>query len=233
MCKINIVKNKKGSGELNLKQMKIKKGFTLAEVLITLCIIGIVAEVTVPTLMAQVQDKQFKEAAKEAYSKASQAIQQMKQDAGGSLGEYYGNTGSFYPAMKKYFKIAQDCNLQDCVPSTTQSNIYSSLTGEQADTTWGGVGQFITTDGMFYNIYNGTWNNAIFVSVDVNGYKKKPNVYGRDTFFFELVNDNLVPVGASSSIPSSLTPNAYCNKGTHDASQGISCMEYVLQGQNY
>ena len=48
----SILPNKKG------KFMSKNKGFTLAEVLITLGIIGIVAAMTIPTILAKYQEKQ-------------------------------------------------------------------------------------------------------------------------------------------------------------------------------
>jgi len=44
-----------------------KKGFTLAEVLITLGIIGVVASLTIPTLMANYQKVQYVTGLKRAY----------------------------------------------------------------------------------------------------------------------------------------------------------------------
>lgn len=49
-------------------------GFTLAEVLITLGIIGVVAAMTMPTLMNSTQGAQYKVAYKKALSAISQAI---------------------------------------------------------------------------------------------------------------------------------------------------------------
>ena len=40
-----------------MKQSKMKKGFTLAEVLITLGVIGIVAVMTIPTLVQSYEEK--------------------------------------------------------------------------------------------------------------------------------------------------------------------------------
>lgn len=75
--------------ELCYQNKKINlSAFTLAEILITLAIIGIVATLTIPTLVNQIQDAQFKNAAKEAYSKASQIVQQIKADSGGDLSDY-------------------------------------------------------------------------------------------------------------------------------------------------
>ena len=51
-----------------------KTGFTLAEVLITLVIIGVIAAMTVPTLMNNTQGQEYKSALKKAISAANQAL---------------------------------------------------------------------------------------------------------------------------------------------------------------
>ena len=48
--------------------MRLKKGFTLAEILIVLMVIGVVATMTIPSLMRGVQDAQFKTAYKKAFN---------------------------------------------------------------------------------------------------------------------------------------------------------------------
>jgi prepilin-type N-terminal cleavage/methylation domain-containing protein len=54
---------------------EMKKGaFTLAEVLLTLAIIGVVAAMTVPSLMTSTEDKKLGAAAKKAYNEASIGI---------------------------------------------------------------------------------------------------------------------------------------------------------------
>lgn len=58
----------------------IKQAFTLAEVLITLAIIGVVAALTIPTLMNYAFERQAVSAAKETYSLLSQAIAQWQAD---------------------------------------------------------------------------------------------------------------------------------------------------------
>ncbi len=58
---------------------EMKKGaFTLAEVLLTLAIIGVVAAMTVPSLMTSTEDKKLSAAAKKAYNTLQNAIT-MKQ----------------------------------------------------------------------------------------------------------------------------------------------------------
>ena len=51
-----------------------KLGFTLAEVLITLVIIGVIAAMTVPTLMNNTNAQEFRSALKKAISGANQAL---------------------------------------------------------------------------------------------------------------------------------------------------------------
>lgn len=59
-----------------------KSAFTLAEVLITLGIIGVVAAMTIPTLLAKYQEKQTVTKLKQTYSILSQAIRSVQEDVG-------------------------------------------------------------------------------------------------------------------------------------------------------
>lgn len=216
-----------------LTKFKKFKAFTLAEVLMTLGVIGIIAAISIPILMHNILDKQFKEAAKAAYSKASQAVQQMKSDEGGSLDAYLGNSYSFKASFMRYFKVIKDCNNYSCVAGNATSSAYSSLSKNQSDTnsTMCG-GQFITTDGMFWGISYDIATNYITILVDVNGYQNPPNTFGRDTFMFELINDTLVPMGgANTKFPSP----RYCKRALNAdwQYQGLGCMINVLQGVDY
>ena len=61
---------------------KIKPAFTLAEVLITLGVIGIVAAMTLPTLIANYKNKVLLNQAKNSYSKISNALLLVKTQNG-------------------------------------------------------------------------------------------------------------------------------------------------------
>ncbi len=63
--------------------MKKKTGFTLAEILITLAIIGIVAAITLPSLLVNVNEKAWDAQKKALHARLAQAIGQMN-----SLGGY-------------------------------------------------------------------------------------------------------------------------------------------------
>ena len=71
-------------GHLGFEQnvLKAKTAFTLAEVLITLGIIGIVAAMTLPSLIGRWKDKEYEVRAKRSYSLIMQAIERYKAESG-------------------------------------------------------------------------------------------------------------------------------------------------------
>lgn len=220
------------------------KGFTLAEVLITIGIIGIIAEVTIPTLMSNIQNAHFKAAAKEAYSKSYQALNQMLQDNGNDLVQYF-STGAgpgFMTDFRAKFKIADDCydsvakNNRACTAYTTSSPVYKTLyqTGNPAQT-YCFASQFVTTDGMFWGLLSNP-PSYYFITVDVNGYGKGPNVFGRDTFLFQWSPSGaLVPMGTPGTYYAIGGTN-FCSPSVNawgGGYAGYGCMYYVMQGTNY
>lgn len=208
---------------INLNKKNFK-AFTLAEVLIALAIIGIVCAITLPILINNVRERQLKESAKGAYSKASQAVQQMVSDCGGTW--CYSSTNQAYSAIMKYFKVTKTCPNYSCVPSTTASTIYKSLYGDAADTRWMvSAGELITIDGMFWG-FDDAWS---LITVDVNGYINSPNVLGVDVFMFQVVNNKLLPMGAKGTA----STFSKCDRTTSNAFQGYGCMNNIMQGIDY
>ena len=88
----------------------IKKAFSLAEVLVTLAVIGIIAIATIPTLLQNMEDAQHKTAVKAAYSKLSQAIMYLVVEEG-SLDVYFANNYSLKPKLVKYLKLQKTVGL--------------------------------------------------------------------------------------------------------------------------
>ena len=104
----------------SLKGRGRKIAFTLAEVLITLGIIGVVAAVTMPVLVANIQDRVRTEQVRSAKYKLTLATDKMK--SLGLLLDSYSTTEAFVNELKKHFKIAKICdsnNLRACWPSDT------------------------------------------------------------------------------------------------------------------
>ena len=102
---------------------KIKKAFTLAEVLITLGVIGVVASITLPTLIKEYNKHAWVNALKQNYSLLNQGFRKMMADDGvefiadtevwRAIGSHCFssddissvNCKDFYPQLQRYFKI--------------------------------------------------------------------------------------------------------------------------------
>ena len=163
-----------------------KLAFTLAEVLIALVIIGIVAAITLPVLSANYREEAAKAALKKNYSILTQAFNLA------------------------YLYISKTCgHTAGCFERTKAKNgQYATHSSEY------GFGNsapfnFILNDGTAISLdywYNSSVNNLgveknlldpnanLVIGVDING-SKKPNVSGIDVFAFVLTKNGLVPAG--------------------------------------
>lgn len=99
--------------------MANKVAFTLAETLITLLVISVVAVLTIPALIQQIGGYTLQKQ-KDVFSKKfSDGLGQMRVDE--KLAEKYSTTVDFVNEMQKYFRISAVCdknNLKGCFPDT-------------------------------------------------------------------------------------------------------------------
>ena len=96
---------------------KRKVAFTLAEVLITLGIIGVVAAITMPVLLSNVQDRVKQKRVENIKQKLSKVTDKMAVQSG-LIG--YGDTMSFVQEMSRHMKLAKICDnnhISDCWPT--------------------------------------------------------------------------------------------------------------------
>ena len=89
---------------------KNTKGFTLAEVLITLAIIGIVAALTIPTLIQNYQERAWGTASEVFQRKLGEALRVM--NVQGTLAGYT-TTEAFVDELSKHIKITRICENDD------------------------------------------------------------------------------------------------------------------------
>lgn len=188
-----------------MKDEFLKHGFTLAEVIITLGIIGVVAALTIPNLIADQRKAQYIVGMKKAYSIWSQALLQMSVDAGtpGDLSNFFTSNSNQTMGDKivPYFKILKNCDTtqKGCWADSNAQNFDSSDYSANYDST-GVWYKFVTADGMLVEIANssqgcvgsqGTLTKmcAKNVNIDVNGLAG-PNTMGRDIIAFAIINDN-------------------------------------------
>ncbi|MFR1672277.1 MAG: type II secretion system protein [Candidatus Gastranaerophilaceae bacterium] len=96
------------------RNLKLLKGFTLSEVLITIGIIGVVAALTLPVLIAKYKDNEYAVRCKRTYSLINQAIQRYQADAGvaGDITGLFDVTKTSAEVLEnfsKYFEVIRVC----------------------------------------------------------------------------------------------------------------------------
>ena len=108
-----------------------KRGFTLAEVLITLAVIGVVAAMTLPTLIAKINEKADSNQKAVIEAKLIQGLNML--DLHGGMNDTYSSTAEFVEELGKYMKITAVCDgttkaFTECLPYSELNYIQN---GEQ------------------------------------------------------------------------------------------------------
>ena len=207
-----------------------KAAFTLAEVLITLGIIGVVAAMTMPSLIQNYQEKATVTKLKKCYSLVSQAYVSILNDEGGSDTLQAGDDLEMMEKFGKYLKYQKTCGRnKGCFPNVT----YKSVTGNgyskwEDDTT--DRSRAILTDGtlIMFNksaMWGGNEGNYLYaqIYVDINGFKG-PNQLGRDFFYFYINPEKIVPAGAKNE-DQKFTKNCI-------QQNGYACAAWVIYNEN-
>lgn len=192
-----------------IKNSKFKFGFTLAEVLITLVIIGVIAAMTIPNVIATYQEQEKKARIKKTYATLSGAFMRSKADNG----DYYidnlneDSTSEWFDIfLKPYLSTLKICyGTAGCWKGKTQFLKGGDCHYAAAD----GIGSprvtTILSDGTFVNfdVYNNPDINekyrvnlgdgfSVVAIFDING-AKSPNTFGKDTFAVVYTPDGFVP----------------------------------------
>ena len=116
----SLVLNRKMSSVRVTTPIKVKLAFTLAEVLITLGVIGVVAALTMPTLLKNIAERSNSEAQANLAQKITKSMDLMRADGG--LERTYNSTDEFVDEFSKYIKISTRCDadhIADCWPTKT------------------------------------------------------------------------------------------------------------------
>lgn len=235
--------------KLSFKVFKTQKqnAFTLAEVLITLGIIGIVAAMTLPTLINNQRNKALEIALKKAYSRHSEAIMLVKDEMGidnlrTEFATYdvdnkvYARSEEFYTAYYKKLKIIGKCNYVKEVRNYNNTNNAFLDRGKTnplkllAD----GTCAQITINALKINI-----------TVDINGAGKGPNRLGHDIFVFNINEQGLLEPNKMSKLYSEEELKQFeylpavaeqigdpCSVNSKQKGNGIGCTWYALYDEN-
>ena len=219
--------------------VKKLKALTLAEVLITLGIIGIVAAMTMPVLTEKVNHIISVNKLKKMYSTLSQAMLYTIAKDGdySALGISDHDTQSIFNwynySLKPHLKITKEClEKSGCWAATTKT-----LNGGTPGWHRPGIGLgynvmiFTTVDGYSVDIDGYSRNNRTFgvnmkndyvaVYVDINGLKK-PNVIGKDIYVFVFSEKGFIPAGRDLT-------DAQVNADCSASGKGYFCFEKIVR----
>ncbi|OGI24872.1 MAG: hypothetical protein A2287_08480 [Candidatus Melainabacteria bacterium RIFOXYA12_FULL_32_12] len=184
--------------------LKIKSGFTLAEILVTLTIIGIIAALTIPSLIQNVQDEQYKAAWKKDFAVISQATMQILYNNGGTISNVFASYNNAKNEYKEYLNFITECNGGAVLGACWHPDTITLKGLDGSD--FGGI----DSDSSGLILSNGSY--CIFtirpacvggfcgsILVDVNG-SKNPNLIGKDIFRIDVTTTSIMPEGAPNSM---------------------------------
>ena len=171
--------------------------FTLAEVLITLGIIGVVAAMTMPSLITAKQEKATISTIKKNYSIFANALLMAQNDNGElytwGITKDADGLNLVSSNLKPYLKIIEDCGVgekSDCAPG--DNGKFKDLAGNKRNES------FSSDDYYTFRLNDGTAvaiqlktkaecisseSSCMSFYIDTNG-KKYPNTLGKDIFYF-------------------------------------------------
>ncbi len=234
----------------------MKQAFTLAETLITLAIIGIVAAITIPNLVIKYKEKTTVTKVKKAYSMLNSAYKmalvnngefntwgfsensEFETDEDGNVlltGSTTKNSKLFWEKMGKSLNI-----IEKCMPE--QSNCYRpdvlyNLSGQSRKAEVNKYAFLTLNNGM--TLIGGWINNASCqnkddicadFSIDINGIHNPPNSTGQDIFYFYVYPDRIVPLGTAADTGAF---ERDCNRtNTSSVQNGYQCSAWVIQNEN-
>lgn len=220
-----------------MKKYNLKFAFTLAEVQVTLAIVGVIASLTIPNLLLSVDSAQTTAKLRKFYSTISQAFTLINNENMGmeSLYTPASFNAPFYAFATK-LNVIKSCGSATGCLYTTATKKYNGLgmaanfelNASPPSTPYSG--KAIMTDGAMIIIKNGTdkctWNSGTgpllnsvcgYIVVDLNG-ANPPNTYGKDIFQFFVAKTGIYPQGGNGD-------------GSDCSNWGLGCATKVLAGQ--
>lgn len=214
-----------------------RNAFTLAEVLITLGIIGVVAAITIPGLATKIQRRQLETQVKADFAIIQQAIRASQaDDISYDMVIQDGNDASikewFETYLTQHLKIEQVCyNKPGCWHKMGE---VKNLLGqppryENANGIGGNIVTFRIANGSMFNVDGNTAadmesfgittdSDGLTFYFDANG-DKKPNRMGKDIFIMVWNEEGLVTAGHNKT---QAEVNTNCLRG-----DGYYCLQMI------
>lgn len=188
----------------NILKNNSKKAFTMAEILLVLGIIGVVAAISLPKLSDNVDEQALVAATRKINTELEDAHQAMvarygEPDSWLKSKDAKTNSQTYAQKLKSFLEVDNDCGQSagSCMPQSYTDAYYLKLKSGA------GLAFYIysipdltcsTSGNKFYPCVFGN------IYVDVNGYEKGPNQNGFDIFRFDVSANGVEPVGLSETV---------------------------------
>ena len=231
-----------------------RPAFTLAEVLITLGIIGVVAAMTMPSLIQNYQVKETVSRLKKFTSIMNNTILMAKNDYGeidswdfilstndennnANASTVEGLDNFIKKYMLPYLKYTEHHKLNESgisyIPTALGGTVFSGQVTPMIKLTDG-----ISVIGLYMygscstNIGSSSGLNKACgeIFVDINS-ERKPNIIGRDIFLFYITPNGVVPMGTANQTGGFNFKN-YCNRNNKAYINGYGCTAWVIYNEN-
>ena len=222
--------------------------FTLAEVLITLGIIGVVAAMTLPSVINNYKRTEAETALKRAYSLMSQALRAAVAEHGDindwpewddatlifekyltpelKVGKSYGSNDDItkimcYEGKNKNFFVNGDKNYQYGWLDQAHTYIKTPFIAKK-------TASIKLVDGTCIGLNpSGSYGKQLYI--DINGNDKGPNIAGKDLFFFIIVNNELLPYGYDWPQEDLVNPSVQNSCVINGVLSGLVCAARIMR----
>lgn len=236
------------------KRYSKKLAFTLAEIIIVLGIVGIIAEMTIPGLVTSYQETATLAGLKKTYATLTTVFQNAIMENGKTnawpltvAGDYTEGAAVITNYILPQLKVSKNCGFINWGQPTKGCWAY----GYYIDGSNGANGppdgclSVTLSDGTnlcFANVSNPTTHYYFRIYADINGLKK-PNRYGKDRFVFVAgyrTYDKVEPYGTDNLYPTINEPDrdACWNSGADpgdfgSAGTGLLCSYTIIKRDNW
>ncbi len=213
----------------------------MAEVLITLGIIGVVAALTIPNVINKYKATELETRFKKAYTVLSQACNRMVFEEGYVIQKTTTSNNSDAPKiqamLQKYLAKSTDCTDYKCGAHyfnsrTTFVNFLKKYKtynkkGDIGAIWWYTDDGFIMTNDGMYIFIDVSETPTFLLTVDING-GQPPNIWGHDLFTFSFNSE-----GKLTFPPDHLGREGVCDKNSTSMINGYSCVKNALSEKDY
>ncbi len=187
-----------------------KYAFTLAEVLVTLGIIGVISAMTIPTLVNNYQEQVYVTQLRKVYSDISQAVEKILVESNSvNLRESrLRRDGNDY--LLSFFNTTKTCSsstITNCFASSYSTRKAASIAASSYVPAYSTCAMLASGTSVCFGQMSSDGN--IQVAVDLNG-QQGPNILGLDLFSMRITNNGKVD-GAGTSGNNCVTATGYDN----------------------